>query len=230
MLPILVTLLAGGCGYQLNPHPTTAEIDSLSTAIQLTSGFTRAGEAYFSPDMKWIVFQATPAGQEHYQMYLAQLKMEMDQIVGTFPPIRISPEDSRNTCGFFSPDGRSLIFASTVGKEDPGLPTAGYQREGRDYRWSYPVGMEIYRADGWAGAISAAEPGKIVNLAQHALTNNLAYDAECSFSPDGKWIVYTSAHRGDLDLYAMRSDGTGIVQLTHTGGYDGGPFFSPDGQ
>ena len=34
-------------------------------------------------------------------------------------PTRISPPDSRNTCGWFSPDNKFLIFASTAGKEDP---------------------------------------------------------------------------------------------------------------
>jgi Tol biopolymer transport system component len=110
--------------------------------------------------------------------------------------------------------------------------------------------MEIFRADGWQGAVAAAEPNAIVNLAQHPLTNNVGYDAECAFSPDGKCIVFcsnrgqslevrgqenatsepTTAPSGDLDLYAMRSDGTHVVRLTHTPGYDGGPFFSPDGK
>jgi hypothetical protein len=121
----------------------------LSDINQLTDGFDRAGEAYFSPDMKWIVFQAIPPGQSHYQMYLAELKWFDGSITGIEKPIRISPENSRNTCGFFSPDGKTLIFASTAGKEDPEEPTAGYQREGRDYRWAYPKGMEIYRVDNW---------------------------------------------------------------------------------
>ena len=42
---------------------------SLSDVVQLTSGFDRAGEAYFSPDANWIVFQATPKGEKHYAMY-----------------------------------------------------------------------------------------------------------------------------------------------------------------
>jgi Tol biopolymer transport system component len=34
---------------------------------------------------------------------------------------------------------------------------------------------------------------------------------------------------GDLDIYSMSVDGTGVRRLTSTIGYDGGPFFSPDG-
>src|SRR5688500_14909434 len=100
--------------------------EPLTEIVQLTSGFTRAGEAYFSPDMKWIVFQAdTP-----YQMYLAELKWQGDRIVATHAPMRISPDKSHNTCGHFSPDGKSIIFGSTAGKESPNEPTGGYQRQG----------------------------------------------------------------------------------------------------
>src|SRR6266581_3087630 len=35
---------------------------------------------------------------------------------------------------------------------------------------------------------------------------------------------------GDLDIYTMDVDGKHVKRLTHTLGYDGGPFFSPDGK
>jgi Tol biopolymer transport system component len=144
--------------------------------------------------------------------------------------VRISPDHSRNTCGFFSPDGGSLIFASTAGKEDPTEKSSGYQRQGGSYRWAFPAGMEILRADGWEGAVRAADPARGTNLAQHPLTDNRAYDAECAFSPDGNWIVFSSNRTGDGELFVMRPDGSDVTQLTHTPGYDGGPFFSPDGK
>jgi TolB protein len=34
---------------------------------------------------------------------------------------------------------------------------------------------------------------------------------------------------GDLDIYTMNLDGSGVKRLTDGIGYDGGPFFSPDG-
>jgi TolB protein len=213
-------------------EPTTAprESDVLANDIQLTSGFDRAGEAYFSPDMSWIIFQATPKGEKQYQQYVAPVRRSNGMISGIGTPTRISPENSRNTCGYFSPDGRSLIFASTAGKEKPDEPTSGYQREGRDYRWSFPAGMEMFRADDWQAAVQSAEPGKIVDLAKRALTNNDAYDAEGSYSPDGRWICFTSNRTGDQEIWVMRSDGSDSIQLTRAPGYDGGAFFSPDGK
>lgn len=220
---------------------------SLGEVIELTNGFDRAGEAYFSPDMRWIVFQAMTPGQQHYQMYVARLKWENGLIRGIETPFRVSPENSRNTCGHFSPDGKILIFASTAGKEDPNEPTTGYKREGRDYRWAYPKGMEVFVAADWQNAVGDGAPGAVIDLAKRAITANDSYDAECSFSPDGKWVVFTSNREGhparnaepqpdpailnrDLELYAMRADGSNPVRLTSTPGYDGGPFFSPDGK
>ena len=43
-------------------------------------------------------------------------------------------------------------------------------------------------------------------------------------------MVFTSTRDGDLDLYKVRLDGTGLQRLTRTPGYDGGAFFSPDGK
>ncbi|NBV87410.1 MAG: peptidase M28, partial [Verrucomicrobia bacterium] len=81
------------------------------------------------------------------------------------------------------------------------------------------------------------------------LTDSPGYDAEASFSPDGKLIVFSS-NRGAYplealssedrarftrdqaffaDLYVMNADGSDVRQITRTPGYDGGPFFSPDG-
>lgn len=62
------------------------------------------------------------------------------------------------------------------------------------------------------------------------LTENNVYDAECAFSPDGKWIVYTSKASGNLDVWVMKSDGSNKVKVISPPGYNGGPFFSPDGK
>ncbi len=191
---------------------------SLSGVVQLTQGFARAGEAYFSPDMKHIIFQASPSRDAHYQMYVAALKWEGEQIVGLDEAKRISVENSRNTCGYFSPDGASILYGSTAGKEKPDDPTGGYKREGRSYVWSFPAGMEICLAEKWREGDYSARP----------LTDNGVYDAECAFSPDGKWICFTRGAGRDADIYVMRADGSSVRKIVAAPGYDGGPFFSPD--
>lgn len=209
----------------------------LSEVVQLTHDFDKAGEAYFSPDMNWIIFQASPKGQQQYQMYVARLKRDADgRITGADLPTQISAEPSRNTCGYFSPDGKSLVFASTTDKEKPDEPNSGYQRQGGNYRWAFPDGMDIFHVDNWQPLVEKAGPGGKVDLnhqpTTHRLTDNNVYDAECAFSPDGKWICFTSFQDKNQDVYVMKlgAQPAKPVRITTAPGYDGGPFFSPDGK
>jgi Tol biopolymer transport system component len=258
MLLLTIAAAVAGCrAPELNPTPPTAENQVLSDYLQLTHGFARAGEAYFSRDMKWIIFQASTKPDEDYQMHLAQIKWEGDRIAGINAPIRITPSPSWNSCGFFSPDGNSIIFSSTALNPVPREEAGGYQRDKRNYRWSMPATAEIFRADGWKAAVSALPPGGSVNLARFPITHNDVHDAECSYSPDGKWIVYASrvddlplpvapvpagellktspatapsVPRPNIELFVMKPDGSQRTRLTRMPGYDGGPFFSPDGK
>ena len=228
-IPFVALLIVPHFALAQTTQPAERET-ALSDIVQLTSGFARAGESYFSPDMKWIVFQASKERDAHYQMYVAPLRWEGDRITGITSPIRISPDDSRNTCGYFSPDGKSILFGSTAGKEKPDEPTGGYKREGRSYTWSFPAGMEIFRNDDWRLRIDGLDSAHRVNLATKALTDNDVYDAECAFSPDGKWICFTRGAGKDADIYVMRADSSRAVKVIGAAGYDGGPFFSPDGK
>jgi serine/threonine protein kinase len=50
-----------------------------------------------------------------------------------------------------------------------------------------------------------------------------------AISPDGEWLAFSSAG-SEEDLFLVRTDGTGLRQLTHEGHRDRGPRWSPDGQ
>ncbi len=55
---------------------TSNEYPFLQNVRQITfsdDGFTKCGEAYFSPDASTIIFQAVPKGKEHYQIYTLNL-------------------------------------------------------------------------------------------------------------------------------------------------------------
>jgi tricorn protease-like protein len=65
------------------------------------------------------------------------------------------------------------------------------------------------------------------------LTDAKGYNAEGSYSKDGKYIVFCSNRSGEenLELYIMDADGKNVRQLTKAPKcYNGGPFFSPDGK
>lgn len=195
-----------------------AQPSPISNIRQLTHrdlGLAKSGEAYFSPDAKRIIFQAHPEGQDQYQMYTLELNPD-----GTSRPEtlkQVSRGGGACTCGYFRPDGGGIIFGSSYlnpGMENPNFNR--YQREGSNYTWNMPGGMDIIAAN-----IDGSDPRQ--------LTNTPGYDAECAYSSDGGHIVFASDRDGDPDLYIMDADGSNVRQITDNPGYDGGPFFSPDG-
>lgn len=189
---------------------------------QLTKDYARAGEGYFSPDGKKIIFQAEEKGENpFYQMFVMDLE--------TGAARRVSPGVGKTTCGFFHPDGKTIIWASSHLDPDAKKHYAAemQQREEekkskkrRRYQWDFDPFMEIFESD-------------LNGEKLKRLTNSSGYDAEGSYSADGKQIVFCSNRTGDknLELFIMGADGKNVRQLTEAPGcYNGGPFFSPDGK
>ena len=200
--------------------PATESIEGkyLKNITQVTSGFVKAGEGYFSPNGKQIIYQAVRAEYPFYQIYTQALK-------GGEPRL-ISTGRGRTTCSFFSPDGKKILFASShtdanlKETEDKEIAQQEADRKSgvrRRYSWPFDENMEIYESD---------LRGNITKK----LTNAKGYDAEGAYSRDGNLIAFCSTRDGDPDLFVMNSDGSGLRQLTNAPGYDGGPFISPDGK
>ncbi len=200
------------------PWTNDASIESqyLSNVRQVTSGFVKAGEGYFSPDGTQIIYQAIRAEYPFYQIYTQPL-------AGGTPKL-ISTGRGRTTCSYFSPDGKRLLFASSHLDPNMDKTEADAIRQAeedkksgtrRRYSWDFDPYTEIFEAD---------LDGKIL----HQLTDAKGYDAEGAYSTDGKQIAFCSDRDGDPDIYLMNADGSNLKQLTNAKGYDGGPFMSPD--
>lgn len=69
--------------------------------------------------------------------------------------------------------------------------------------------------------------------AQARLTNNVAFDGDPVWSPDGARIVFTSTRDGNEEIYTMNANGTGQTRLTSNAASDFNldrtPAWSPDG-
>jgi Tol biopolymer transport system component len=196
------------------------ESATLKNIKQVTFDFVRAGEGYFSPDGKQIIFQAEEKGENpFYQIYVQEL--------ATGKYRRVSPGVGRTTCAYFHPDGKKIIFASShldpQAKEHQAAEFKKREEDARAgvrrrYEWVFDEHMDIFEAnpDG-----SQLRP----------LTNTKGYDAEGAYSPDGKHIVFCSQRDANLQLWIMDADGNNARRLTNAPGcYNGGPFFSPDGK
>ena len=197
------------------------EAKYLTNVTQVTKDFVRAGEGYFSPDGKTVIYQAEEkgTGNPFYQIFTQNLE------TGKFA--RISPGVGRTTCAYFRPDGKRVIFASSHTDPDAKkLQAAEYkQREDdakkgvrRRYNWDFDPFVKIYEADPDGENLKCLTPDAKV------------YTAEGSFSTDGKKIVYSAGNAGNVQLYTMDADGKNVKQITTAKNcYNGGPFFSPDG-
>jgi TolB protein len=184
-------------------RPGAAPESHLSNIRQLTFDGENA-EAYFSFDGRRLVFQSTPRGGGCDQIYTIN--------VDGSGLTRVSNGKGRTTCGFFYPDGQHILYASTFKGSETCPPKPDFSR---GYVWPVYDTYDIYRATANGGEI---EP----------LTTTPGYDAEATIARDGT-IVFTSVRDGDMEIYSMRPDGSGVTRLTHRPGPDGGPFFSPDG-
>ena len=240
-LAVLASALTGALAV-LSYTPAVAaqapsgERDLLTRIRRLTIEGRRAGEGYWSPDGRQLVFQSErEPGNPFYQIYV------MDMQTGA--TTRVSPGIGKTTCSFINPSTGDILFASThhdprskqLQEEELKFRASGQERR---YAWDYDPEMELYARDAQTGTL-------------RRLTNRRGYDAEASYSPDGQWIVFAStrpAYDHDLsaaerkqletdpsyfaDIYIMRADadGSGVRRLTEVAGYDGGPFFSPDGK
>ena len=187
------------------------EAPHLKNIRQVTSGLAKAGEGYFSPDGRAIIFQAVPflapsifhhpkPDEDGYQIYLGTLDQDA-------PAKLVSTGKGRCTCSFFHPDGKSILFASThLSPSTEAGPPKGpaYSRTER-YRWEFPESMDIFTADRDGG-----------NLKR--LTDTPGYDAEGSYSADGSRIVFTSFRDGDAEIYTMDADGKNPRRITHAKG------------
>src|SRR5687767_1636082 len=86
--------------------PGAQERTFLSRVRRLTVEGKRAGEGYWSPDGKRLVFQSErEAGNPFYQIYVLDLS--------TGDTKRISPGTGKTTCAFFRPNSTEIEFAST---------------------------------------------------------------------------------------------------------------------
>jgi Tol biopolymer transport system component len=209
------------------------ESDFLTRVRRLTFEGRRAGEAYWSADGRRLVFQSErEPGNPFYQIYVLDLASGDEK--------RISPGVGKTTCAFFRPGADEILFSSThADPRSKALAEAelAFRASGRErrYAWDYDPEMDIYAYDEKTGAMKR-------------LTGTRGYDAEASYSPDGRWIVFTStrdayervltdAEKKRLEedpswfgeIYVMRADGSQQTRLTRTPGYDGGPFFTHDG-
>jgi Tol biopolymer transport system component len=164
-----------------------------------------------------------------------------------------------NAEGYFSPDGKRLIFQSTrdgagcdqmfvidLGSGETKRVSSGEGKTTCGF-FFYPGGDRVlYSSTHNAGAACPPKPDRSLGYTwpldefdifsakpdgsdRRALVVGPGYDAETTMTSDGSRMVFTSTRDGDIELYTAKPDGSDVHRITSTPGYDGGAFFSPDG-
>jgi len=207
----------------------------LKNVRQLVYQGGRSGEGYFSPDGKQLIFQSErESDNPFYQIYILDFE--------TGETHRVSTGKGKTTCAFFRPATDEVLFASThldrkaAEKQKTEIEFRASGQKHR-YAWDYDEQFDVFTCRRDGNGIKR-------------LTKAVGYDAEASYSPDGAKIVFCSirdAYPADklsgkdkkqfeadpsffAEIYIMNADGSAQKRLTDWPGYDGGPFFTPDGK
>ena len=135
-----------------------------------------------------------------------------------------------------SPDGESITFkrwTAASNEEQIWVMDRNGENQSRvfggtgwDPTWS-PDGTQILFASDMGGAVQLYTV-KVAGSDAHRITDLPAIRGRSDWSPLGMITTYSGAawHR---EIYIMQADGSGVRQVTPSGGNSQGPSFSPDG-
>ncbi len=196
----------------------------------------------WSPDGRWIAFvHAAVTSLEVFRLEWGLAISIVDANGGE--PVRVTTDDfiadspawldEDHLLFVSSRDGPRELYAVEVGPTGPrGEPrkvagvtdahTISYSIAGRKLAfskatvrqniWSYPIG---------SGLMSISDG--------HPVTNDNAVIEAHDISPDGRWIVYCSNLRGDLDIYRRLVEGGNPTLIAAGPLHEWDPRWSPDG-
>lgn len=152
----------------------------------------------------------------------------------------------------FSKDGKWIVFTSDrAGSADiyrARVDGTGLERLTADPAFDdqaalSPDGRSLAFVSTRAGGLADIWIEDIATKIAHNLTPEPRGHFRPAWSPDGEWIAFSSDRDSPMprrpgsfefiertEIYVMRRDGSGLRQITHTGGVAGSPQWSPNGK
>ncbi len=224
------TLLIGGAGFfglaiYFGRHDSTvsARSEGMSGATRLTRDAGNQGHPSWTADGRIRYLRTGVDRQTH------SFIMNADGTEQT------AAEDFKGLQqGIWSPNGQKVIFAKPTDTTAFHLANSDGSGEvilpfyGGNSDWSADSSKIVYQK-----TVNVPNPDIFVYSVETGqstkLTNDVGFNADPSFSPDGKQIVFASLRDGNAEIYLMNSDGRDVRRLTNDPAWDNHPVFSPDG-
>ena len=209
----------------------------------------------WSPDGKRIAFMSDrdehfniPGGLPNYEIYV------MDADGGN--PQNLTNDPNSDGSPSWSPDGKRIVFSSdrdeNRDRNRENFEIYVMDADGNNQQrltdndfydlhpsWS-PDGKRIvfisYRDGHFIGDFGLSSEIYVMDADgknTRRLTNNRKTDVAPSWSPDGKWIVFSADRKGDdvnFEIYVMDADGGNQRRLTNNRVHDTSPSWSSDGK
>jgi Tol biopolymer transport system component/tRNA A-37 threonylcarbamoyl transferase component Bud32 len=201
----------------------------------------------WSPDDSRLVFVEGNAGFTYSTDQFANMSPSTIRIIGADGKEggRIGDRTHLNISPVWSLDGEGLFFVSSTG----GGRDIYYQRingmnpVGAPQRLTTGLNVHSISVGGdgtlaysvvstsvgiWTVPVPASGSVSVNDARQ--ITSAGERIEVASISADGQWLAFDSDRAGNADIYKMKTDGSGLEQLTHDAADDFRPSWSPDGR
>ena len=187
------------------------------------------GPPSWSPDGRFIAFQSDRGGQHIWDIYVMNADgSNLRRLVRGLSPA-------------WSPDGRFIVF---VCRGDITWAICMMNADGSNQHKLIDLPLDHNQ---WWRGFTLSPDGRSIALSYYDfqdgnreiyimdtdgsnrrnLTQNPASDTDPAWSPDGRFIAFTSDRNGDKDIYVMNADGTNQRNLTQHSADDTTPGWSP---
>jgi Tol biopolymer transport system component len=215
--PAFLELSAAGSGilaYRLGNRTRSRIVRRLrdGTGIEEIAGLGDYATPALSPDGRTLAIGRSTISRTPYNIWLLDLSRRAFS--------RFTSDELLNLYPVWSPDGRWLLYNSVVGKNEYNnlfLKSANGAGEIQrltnvetyhvPYSWSddgrYRLYAEMSPSNSWDLWIQPTAPGE----KPFPFLSSPATEVQGRFSPDGKWIAYTSNESGTDQVYVQAFEG-----------------------